>query len=204
MGATDSLYNTFVGFAGPVINDDTGFGYGGGRTHQIAYTFNGGNGFSAAIALEGGEGDDYLDSYVPHVVGGLGWVGGWGGVTGVLGYDSNYETIAGKLRADFNVGDSVSLFVMGGWSDDEANFYKGWGGDWAIWGGGSWRFSEKAAFNVQINYDDADNFGAVANVEYELVNNFVITPEVAYSDNFDEDDADEWGGYLRFQMNWGS
>ena len=209
VGKTDSLYNTFVGFAGPVINDEVGgVGYGAGGTHQIAYTFTGGNGFSAAIALEEGSGAVYtLDSYTPHVTGGLGYAAGWGSITGVAGYDGNYGTFAGKLRGDFKIGDAVSLFVMGGWADDadEPNYYKGWGGDWAIWGGGSWRFSEKAAFNLQVAYDDSENFGVAANVDYTLVNGFVITPEVTYSDNFDTDvDGNEWGGMLRFQYNWGS
>jgi hypothetical protein len=103
IGKTDSMFSTFTGYAGGVIQDDL-IGYGPFGTHQIAYTFTGGNGFSAAVALEMGDGgsasfdvdDDgiadtfisdlyTLDSYVPHVVGGLAWTQGWGGISAVAG-----------------------------------------------------------------------------------------------------------------------
>ena len=66
---------------------------------------------------------------------------------------------------------------------DNLNFYGNWAGDWAIWGGGTYQINDKTAANVQISYDDGDNFAAVANVEYELVPGFRITPEVIYTDN---------------------
>ncbi|MBL8580236.1 MAG: porin [Mesorhizobium sp.] len=231
-GKTDTLFNTFTGFAGNVYNDEIGVDYGPGGTHQLSYTFTGGNGFSAAIALETGTGyggfipasllpnpaiaaivnsvvqaDLYaIDSYVPNVVGGIGYTAGWGSVTGVAAYDSVWETWAGKVRADFNATEALSLWVMGGLKDDEDvfNYYAPWSGSWAVWGGGSFAFNEKAAFNLQVGYDDGQNFGVAANIDYTLVNNFVITPEVNYSDNFDADDADAWGGWLKLQYNWGS
>ena len=115
------------------VADDL-IGYGPFDTHQIAYTFTGGNGFTAAVALEQGggstvtpfgfeptsiwpgHGDLYtLDDYVPHVVGGVGWTGGWGGVSVVAGYDAVWEEGAIKGRVDFNVGDAISIFVMAAW-----------------------------------------------------------------------------------------
>jgi hypothetical protein len=207
IGKTDSLFSTFTGYAGGVINDTTsGLGYGPFGTHQIAYTFNGGNGFSAAIALEEGSGYLYtLDSYVPHVTGGIGYTAGWGGISGVVGYDANYETWAGKIRGDFNATDALSLFIMFGLKDDDdtPNYYGAWNGDWAVWGGGTWKFNEKTAMNVQVAYNDFEDFSFVANVAYELVPNFTITPEIVYTDNFDFDDSDNWGGWLRFQTNFG-
>ena len=76
----------------------------------------------------------------------------------------------------------------------------------AIWGGGTYQINDKTAANVQISYDEGENFAAVANVEYELVPGFRITPEVIYTDNLgdddDDDDGDEFGGFLRFQRNF--
>ncbi len=60
-------------------------------------------------------------------------------------------------------------------------------------------------------------FAAVANVAYELVPNFVITPEIAYIDNFNNElqdwnefwgddrdsDAENWGFFVRAQANFG-
>jgi hypothetical protein len=112
-----------------------------------------------------------IDSYVPHVVAGVGYTGGWGSVRVVGGYDSVWEEFAVKARLDVNASETISLFVMGGYKSDEANpnYYGNWAGDWAIWGGATAKVSEKAAVNVQLAYDDGDNFSAVANVAYEVV-----------------------------------
>jgi hypothetical protein len=95
--------------------------------------------------------------------------------------------------------------IIGGF--DSPNYYAPWGGDWAVWGGMTWKAMEKATFNVQLSYDEMEDFAAVANVQYELVPNFVITPEVSYFDNFDDDnfgdDNDGWGFQLRAQANFG-
>ena len=205
IGKTDSMFSTFTNYAGGVINDDFAVPFGPFDTHQIAYTFNAGNGFTAAVALEEGAGDLYtLDSYIPHVVAGVGYTAGWGGVSVVGGYDSVWEEWAAKLRVDVKASEMISLFVMGGYKSDdlEPNYYGQWGGDWAIWGGATAQVSEKAAVNVQLAYDDADFFSAVANVEYEVVPGFRITPEVAYGDNLDDDDDGFFGGFVRFQRNF--
>jgi hypothetical protein len=248
VGKTDSLFSTFTGYSSGVSNDGL-VPYGPFDTHQIAYTFTGGNGFTAAVALENGGGtwDRYdsdlfdigpltdiyeLDSYVPHVVGGVGWTGGWGGFSVVAGYDSVWEEGAIKGRIDFNLGDAISMFVMAAYGtvdddfgDDEIgddvnlgdspNYYAPWGGEYAIWVGGAWKFTEAATFNFEVGYDEAEDFSVAANVDYELVNNFHIIPEIVYYDKGDEltfsgasgydieDGDDEWGGFLRFQYNWG-
>jgi hypothetical protein len=208
VGKTDSLFSTFTGYSSGVANDGI-VPYGPFGTHQIAYTFNGGNGFNAAVAVEMGDDDYTVDSYIPHVVGGVGYTAGWGGVSGVVGYDSVWEEFAVKGRVDFNATEALSLFVMAGWKSngDEGyanNYYAQWGGDWALWVGGAWQFNEKTTLNVEVGYDDLSNFSTVVGLDYELVNNFVIKPEIVYVDNFDADDfGDNWGGFLRFQANFG-
>jgi hypothetical protein len=238
LGKTDSLFSTFTGYAGGIINDDL-VPFGPFETHQIAYTFTGGNGFSAAIALEMGDGGDTgqsfdldgdgifetdldnlytLDSYVPHVVGGLAWTQAWGGISAVAGYDANWEEWAGKVRLDVNATEQLALFIMGGYKSgadddflgvedlDRPNFYGNWSGDWAVWGGGTFTVSEKTKINAQVSYDEDENFAAVANVNYELVPGLVITPEIVYVDNFEDEDEDEdedeIGGFLRFQRTF--
>ncbi|RLP25367.1 porin [Mesorhizobium sp. YM1C-6-2] len=217
IGKTDSLFSTFTGYSSGVSNDGL-VPYGPFGTHQIAYTFNGGNGFTAAVALEeGGDGEGAydltsyaLDDYVPHVVGGVGWTGGWGGISVVGGYDSVYGEGAIKGRVDFNASDALSLFVMGAWASnddstlaDAQNYYAPWGGEWAVWVGGAWQFNEKTTLNFEVGYDDLENFSTAVNVDYELVNNFHIIPEIVYVDNFDTDPDDNWGGFLRLQANFG-
>ena len=113
--------------------------YGPFDTHQIAYTFDGGNGFTAAVALEEGSGVDSTRStaYIPHVV-------GWRRLhpaAGVASRLSSATTRFGKsapvkVRVDVNATEQLSLFVMAGyksgadddhWRDDNPNYYGVWG-----------------------------------------------------------------------------
>jgi hypothetical protein len=225
VGADESLFDTFIGYAGNVIND-TIVPYGNFQTNVIQYYFDAGNGFSAAVSLEEGSGFDTIDSYVPHVVGGLKWTQGWGAISGVVAYDSNYEEVAGKVRLDVNVNDALSLFVIGGYgSDDNLNdptnninafgrgFYKQWGGNWAVWGGGTYKFNEKTSFNLQASYDDWKDIGLAANVAYTVVPGFTVTAEVDWQrvgqDAIDHDSVwvgatkkNNVGGLLRFQRDF--
>ena len=146
-----------------------------------------------------------LDSYVPHVVVGLGWTGGWGGITAVAGYDAVFEQFAGKARLDFKVTETLSLWVMGGVKSDDdyvltdpltgddftisdLNYYGPWNGEWAVWGGGAWQFLPNASFNLQISYSAEEDFAVAANIDYEVVPGFKIQPEIDYLDNFGDDD----------------
>ena len=259
VGKTDSLFSTFTGYAGGVINDDI-IDYGPGKTHQIAFGWASDNGFGFAVALEAGAGDDIapllppafdpldlytIDSYSPHVVGGVGWQGAWGGVSVVAGYDSVWDQGAVKGRVDFYPTDRLALFAMVGWASrdedyfdeqwyweywtpnagwqylsekDGPNYYAPWGGSWAIWGGGSFMVTDKATFNLQASYDEMEDFAIVANLAYEVVPNFVVTPEIAYIDNFNDELQDwydywssgeqdlpgeNWGFFVRAQYNFG-
>ncbi|TPN91850.1 porin, partial [Mesorhizobium sp. B1-1-5] len=215
VGKDESAFDTFVGYAGNVIQD-TLIPYGGFDTNVVQYYFDAGNGFSAVVSLEEGAGAGTLrdplgvglgaaanygayygagaiDSYVPHIVGGVKWTQGWGAITGVIAYDSNYEEVSGKVRLDVNVNDALSLFLMAGYgTDDNLNdrtylhyaggrgFYKPWGGNWAVWGGGTYKFSEKASFNIQASADDWKNVGVAANVAYTVVPGLTVTAEVDY------------------------
>jgi hypothetical protein len=228
VGKDESAFNTFIGYAGNVIQD-TIVPYGDFDTNVVQYYFDAGNGFSAVVSLEEGQGlKGTIDSYVPHVVGGVKWTQGWGAITGVVAYDSNYEQVTGKVRLDVNVNDQISLFGMFGYGNDgdlndnaanaiDANgrgFSKIWGGNWAWWAGGTYKFNEKTAFNLQVSGDDDKNYGVAANVAYTAVPGFTITAEVDYNHygNFDTptiygnftgaDKKNSVGGILRFQRDF--
>ncbi|AZO42471.1 porin [Mesorhizobium sp. M7D.F.Ca.US.005.01.1.1] len=222
VGKDESAFDTFIGYAGNVIQD-TIVPYGGFDTNVIQYYFDAGNGFSAVVSLEEGYGDYSIDSYVPHVVGGVKWTQGWGAITGVVSYDSNYEEVAGKVRLDVNVNDALSLWVMGGYGSDDnlgdgplvgaggRGMYKQWGGNWAVWGGGTYKFNEKTSFNAQVSYDDWKNLGIAANVAYDVVPGFTVTAEVDYQNVGSDDINKGWfgadkksniGGILRFQRSF--
>ncbi|QOK66716.1 porin [Brucella suis] len=212
VGIDESEFHTFTGYLGDVINDDV-VAAGSYRTGKIAYTFTGGNGFSAVIALEQGGEDvdnDYtIDGYMPHVVGGLKYAGGWGSIAGVVAYDSVIEEWATKVRGDVNITDRFSVWLQGAYSSAATpnQNYGQWGGDWAVWGGAKFIATEKATFNLQAAHDDWGKTAVTANVAYQLVPGFTITPEVSYTkfggewkDTVAEDNA--WGGIVRFQRSF--
>jgi len=203
VGVTDSAFSTITDFAGNVANDWL-LGYGPFQTNQILYTFTGSNGFAATFAAESGSGAYSIDSYMPHLVAGASLTQGWGKVSAVAGYDSVNEVWAGKARLDVKITDGISVFAMAGYKSDAdtPNFYGRWGGDWAVWAGGSARVSEKAVINTQFSFDDASNLVAVGNIDYEVVEGFKISPEVVYTDNIDVDGSDSLGGFIRFQRTF--
>lgn len=225
VGIDESEFHVFTGYLGDVINDDV-VSPGAYRTGKISYTFASSSGFSAVIALEeGGDNDNgyrnptghhyTIDGYVPHVVGGLKYAGGWGSIAGVVAYDSVIEEWAAKLRGDVNLTDRFSLWLQGGYASEEDpdQMYGQWGGDWAVWGGLKFLATDKVAFNLQGAHDDWGKTAAAANIAYQIVPGFTITPEVNYTkfggnwrryeaDFRDNKVNDAWGGTVRFQRSF--
>ncbi|NNU62542.1 porin [Ochrobactrum soli] len=221
VGIDESEFHTFTGYLGDIINDDV-VSAGAYRTGKISYTFTGGNGFSAVIALEQGGDDDggfsnglhdySIDGYMPHVVGGLKYAGGWGSIAGVVAYDSVIEEWAAKVRGDVNITDRFSVWLQGAYASEESpdQMYGQWGGDWAVWGGLKFKATDKAVFNLQGAHDDWGKTAIAANVAYELVPGFTITPEINYT-RFSNDwraydggitEKDAIGGTIRFQRSF--
>ncbi len=248
LGKDESAFSAFSGYAGNVIQDSL-IGYGGDfDTNLISYTFDAGNGFSAIISLEQGydasnistssalfdptDSDqrpvDFgwnhtINSYVPHIVGGVKYTQGWGGANVVVGYDSNYETVAVKGRLDVNVGANASLWVMGAYSnhkygrdgfDHDYDFYKNWDGKWAVYGGGTYKVNEKTSLNAQLSYDAGKTFAAAANVSYDIVPGWNVTAEVDYRNRKNwhaldvgagstaHEKGDAWGVAVRFDRSF--
>lgn len=223
IGATDSLFSTMTGYAGDIIYDDL-IGYGPFKTHQIAYTFDAGNGFSVAGAVEEGDdggnytvdpvsGEDWgtINDYTPHVVLGAAYSGGMWGVSVVGGYDSNFDEFSVKGRIDVRPNDMFSLFLMGAWTDDDdssgGNYYAAWGGDWGLWAGAAAKFNDQFKLNGQFSMNDLEDYAAVADLNITVVPGFVVTPGVAYTHGDGDPlsyvpEGDSWGGYLRTQFTF--
>ncbi|KAB2698241.1 porin [Brucella haematophila] len=208
VGIDESAFHTFTGYLGGVINDDV-IGAGSYTTGQISYTYKGGNGFSAILAVEEGGTGYVIDGYTPHILGGLKYEGGWGSIAGIAAYDSVIEEWSAKVRGDVNITDRFSVWVQGGYASEESPLqnYGQWGGDWAVWGGAKFKATDKAVFNIQAAHDDWGKTAATANVAYQLVPGFTITPEISYTkfggewrDRVSEKDA--WGGIVRFQRSF--
>lgn len=167
-----------------------------------------------------------IKDYTPHVVGGLRYAQGWGSLTAVAAYDAYNKEWAGKIRGDLNVTDSFSVWAMGGYksnkdnyidvfSDDNqvigqvraiSSFYGTWGGDWAVWGGAAYKLNPQTVVNAQMAYDASKTFAATANIAYELVPGFTITPEVSYTKWKDtksiQNGKDAVQGMIRFQRSF--
>ncbi|MER9197390.1 porin [Mesorhizobium australicum] len=194
VGKDWSAFDVFIGGAGDVLNQ-TPVPYGAFDTNVVQYYFDAGNGFSAVVSLEEGSGVvGTIDNYAPHIVGGLKYTHGWGAITGVAGYDSNYESVAAKVRVDINVTNELLLFGMFGYgsngklNDDSMNaidahgrgFYKIWGGNWAFWAGAAYELNETTSLNLQLSGDQLKNYGVAANVAYALLPDFTVTAELDY------------------------
>ncbi|RRI01518.1 porin [Mesorhizobium tamadayense] len=231
VGKDWSAFDTFIGYAGNVLNDMTA-PYGGLDTNAVQYYFDAGNGLSAVVSLEKGSGVvGSIDSYVPHVVGGVKYTQGRGAITSVVAYDSNYGSVASKVRVDVNVTSEFSLFAMLGYgsngrlNDGSSNvidahgrgFYKQWGGNWAFWAGGTYKVTEKNSLNLRFSGDQIKNHSVAANVAYTVVAGFTATVEVYYyhygncgvgmvdTSNVNWTDAEKKnsvGGTIRFQRSF--
>ena len=58
---------------------------------------------------------------MPHVLAGAKFEQAWGKVSGVVGYDSNVEEFAGKLRLDVKFNEMFSAWFMGGYQSGYDN-----------------------------------------------------------------------------------
>jgi hypothetical protein len=214
IGVTDSYFVTFTGYASGVVNDGL-ISYGPFTTHQIAYTFDAGNGFSVGAAVEeGSDGENFgaaINDYAPHVVLGAAYKTGIFGISAVGGYDSNEDEFSAKGRVDITPNDMFSFFVMGAWTDDDdssgGNYYAQWGGDWALWAGAGVNFNERITLNLEGGYNELNDYSLDADVNITVVPGFVVTPGVGFRHG--DGDAlspyaagDNWGGYLRTQFTF--
>ncbi len=145
VGLDDTIFNSWTGGYGDVLNDDSIAPAGTTRTNFISYTFSGDSGFSAIIGAELGNNSDtlpgiirgyYIDkdgqlvsitedtlpskaikNYTPNVVLGIKFMQKWGGFSAVAAYDTYYKKWAGKVRADFNINDRFNLWIMAGYKN---------------------------------------------------------------------------------------
>jgi hypothetical protein len=208
LGVGESNFTTYGDYAGNVMSDWF-TKYGPFQTNYIAYNYDGGNGLTGVIALEDDNGTG--KGYLPDFVLGAGYTMGQFGVKVIGGYDESMNEGAIKARLDGEFG-GFSAFLMAGWSTDGdrrefragygSNRYATWEGDYAVWGGVSAPLTEKATLNTQLSYDEAKNFAAVANVEFEIVEDLELTPELVYTDGFAPDKGSAWGGMIRLERSF--
>lgn len=209
VGVSDSMFMTWVDYAADVVHDDL-LNYGPWTTHQISYTFDAGNGFSAIAGVEeGNDGDSpfggAITDYAPDVVLGAKYKNSLLGLYVLGAWDSNADeyTIRGKVSVTPN--DRLSLFVLGSWTDDRddngGNWYANWGGDWEVVAGGGYKFTDRFTLNGEFTYTGMEEYGASLEGLITIVPGLNARPGIAYahhnSDFPGHTDEDAWGGYLR-------
>ena len=212
---------TVTGYASGVVNDGL-ISYGPFTTHQIAYTFDAGNGFSVGAAVEEGSNDEQLTARSSRTTCRTSWSarpeGRHLGRVGVVGYDSVKEEFAIKGRVDITPTDMFSFFVMGAWSDvdgdDDDDFATRRAMTTATTtpsgaanGPVGWRclaLQRPFTLNGEFGYNDFGDYSLDADVNITVVPGFVVTPGVGYMNNDDDadDDEEQWGGYLRTQFTF--
>jgi len=196
VGKYDSQYNSWIGYAGNVINDDV-IGDGPYELNQLTYTYDSGTGFSGVISVEDSQsgsgatdpnsGRNESDHYAPDAVAGLGYKAGIFGLKVVGGYDSVVEEGAIKARLDLDFG-TFSAFLEGAWNTDgdkinryaNGDFSGQATGDYTLWGGTTYKVTDKLEWNTQLAYSDSKTFEATTNVNYFIAKGFKVQPEITY------------------------
>jgi hypothetical protein len=224
VGMGDSFFVTWTDYVGDIIQD-TLIPYGPFSTHQISYTFDAGNGFSIGAAVEDGSDNDAfspgaIDDYAPHALVGLKYATGIISAAVVGAWDSANDGYAIKGKLTVTPNDVFSVFVQGGWSDNndddatDSNYYGNWGGSWAIWVGGAVNATDRVTLNGLFGYNELGDWAVVANANIVVVpgsngtaiGRLYVQPEIEYKHIDDVDglgnDDDVWGGFLRTQFNF--
>lgn len=220
-GYSDSRFDKWLDSAGNIINDDV-IDFSPNRTNQISYVYKPGNGFELLVGLEEGNGTysaggatiAYEAEDWPFPIAGMKYKGDWGGISAIVGYDTNAESVAAKARLDLALTEVFSIFVMGGYQTNwdntsgpadsrERNFFGSWNGDWAAWGGFAAKVTDKSTINGQVAYEEDGTLATALNVEYKMVSGFKIMPEINYTDfGGARGDDDAFGGTIRFQRDF--
>ncbi len=218
MGLSDSVYDVDVG-----AEWDKG---GGRRAHYISYTFAGGNGFSATVALEE---EDTNSDYIPNVIGRVGFTQGWGGVDFWVAYDdeddrddepgfgafgNTDDEFYGKVIGTFNFNDTVKLAVMG--------IYETGPGFYSVAHTYSVAAHLEAAISDRLSvgfggqyfgdaHDDGDDgYSIGGEIAYKIVENFSTKLQVQYDDEVSTwnnssqtyGEEDGFSGWVRFERSF--
>ncbi|MER2534845.1 MAG: porin [Rhizobiaceae bacterium] len=198
----------------------------GGRTHQIRYTFSGGNGITAAVSLEE---EDYNLDYTPNVVGNLRIAQGWGSASAWAAYDATAEEWAAKGILTFKASDAITLelagtyesgssaySVLSGWQGNVAQALRYYvsGGSWvraiggyeaSLAGAVSFKANDKLTLRAGGQYfwnahlNGSDDYAIGGQVDYTIVQNLLLRGQVRYNGG---DSQDFWDGKIRLESSF--
>ncbi len=185
LGKSDTPYARFLGYGSEFGPFDGTYAFR--NANELSYTFSGGNGFSAILAVIDNVGDN---TWSTDVEGGLRFAQGWGSIGVIAGYDSVATTWGAKgvLRVGPANGFSAGLHVFyasgpgvyaitdpGGAAAGAA------GAHWSILGHAKYAFSPKAAVALGAQwFDYTGGWAITGGLDLKPVAGLQIQPEIQY------------------------
>jgi len=198
IGRSDSPYARFLGYGASGFNHSGSYGFN--RTQEISYTFAGGNGFSAIIALL----DDGVGTWSTDVEAGVKFTQGWGSVGLIAGYDASAAGWGAKGVARFASpsGFDASLHVFYASNANQYNVssvtYANVMTNWSILANVGFQAGAKAHIGAWAQWYDTGTWRFAANVGFTPVSGLLIRPEIVYSTG----GGGIWAGLVRFERSW--
>lgn len=197
LGKSDTPYARFLGYGAPLGPFDGAYAFN--NSGELSYTYNGGNGFSAVVAVvERGTGE-----FEPAVEGGVNFAQGWGSIGAMAGYDTAAEEWGAKVVANgsfgaFSVG--AHLFYASGPSIYSVD---GGASDFSVLAYARADVSETLAVAGSVQWFDNDNIVAddewwiTGGLDWRPVSGLRIRPEVQY-----RVEAENWRAAIRFDRSF--
>ena len=199
LGKSDTPYARFLGYGSEFGPYDGTYAFR--NTTELSYTFAGGNGFSAILAVLDNQGSN---TWATDVEGGVKFTQGWGSIGVIAGYDSvgvagvTSWGAKGVLRVGPANGFSAGLHVFyasgpGVYAITDPGAAAAAGAHWSILGHAKYAFSPKAAVAVGAQwFDYTGGWVITGGLDLKPVAGLQIQPEIQYRSS-----NASWQGIIR-------
>jgi len=200
IGKGDSPYTRFLGYGASGFNSAGSYGFqtnGQGNTNEVSYTFNGGNGFSAIIALVD---NVSTNNWQTNIEGGINFRQGWGSIGAIVGYDPVAASWGAKAVARVASGafsGSLHVFYASGPGSYNVSSATAAMTNWSVLAHARVRANPTVDFGVWAQWFDSGNWNFAANVGWTPVQNLLIRPEITYATS-----TRAWAGSIRFERSF--
>ena len=199
LGKSDTPYARFLGYGSEFGPFDGTYAFR--NANELSYTFSGGNGFSAILAVIDNVGDN---TWSTDVEAGVRFAQGWGSIGVIAGYDSvgvagvTSWGAKGVLRVGPANGFSAGLHVFyasgpGVYAITDPGAAAAVGSHWSVLGHAKYAFSPKAAVAIGAQwYDYTGGWAITGGLDLKPVAGLQIQPEIQYRSS-----NASWQGVIR-------
>ena len=212
LGKTDTAYARYLGYGGPFGPFDNSYAFN--NANELSYQFNGGNGFTAILAVHDRKGSSDFDF---GVEGGARLAQAWGNVGAMVGYDTLTEEWGAKAVANANFG----MFTVGGhlyYSSSPftpysigSGIFGDSGSEFSVLAYGTAKLTDTLSAGLAFQWFDDEyliandgTFEITAGLNWTPVAGLQIRPEVQYgkTDFIGGGSDDRWRSTIRFQRSF--